>query len=169
MQHTQIRKIHICPHTLNSPYRCNYHYNTYSFSKGLIHRNSIIGHPETMLSIPFSLRYDSCLTCCASCEPGTGWEPCLSLRPSALPALRDSRAAGCEHYLQRPCCCLIINLAETVSSLAIFSMLDVCWEIFFFLALLLFWIFGTTSAKIFQANSETRHGKLEWLVHVKSF
>lgn len=32
---------------------------------------------------------------------------------------------------------------------------------FFFLALLLFWIFGMTSAKIFQAKSETKHGKLE--------
>lgn len=29
------------------------------------------------------------------------------------------------------------------------------------LALLLFWIFGMTSDKIFQANSEARHGKLE--------
>lgn len=42
-------------------------------------------------------------------------------------------------------------------------------DFFFFLALLLFWIFGVTSAKFFQANSETRHGKLEWFVHVKSF
>lgn len=37
------------------------------------------------------------------------------------------------------------------------------------LVLLPFWIFGMTSDKIFQANSEARHGKLEWFIHVKSF
>lgn len=113
-----------------------------------------------MLSFLFTPRYDLCLAHSIVR---------LSLQCSSLPTLRGSLAAGWEHYLLRPCCCLIINLAQTDPRLAIFSMLDVCWEAFFPLALLLFWIFGMTSAKIFQANSEARHEKLEWFIHVKSF
>lgn len=84
-------------------------------------------------------------------------------------SLRSSLAVGWEHYPLRPCCCLIINLAQAVPSLAIFFNAGCLLEDFFFLALLLFWIFGMTSAEILQAHSKTRHGKLEWFVHVKSF
>lgn len=132
MQHAQVRKIYICPHALNSIYRCIYHYNTYSFSKALIHRNSLIWCPEVMLPVPLNLRYAPCLTHSASCKPGAGGEPCLPLQRSSLPAPPGSSAAGWERYLLRPCGCLIINLAQTAPSLAIFFMLDVCWEIFFF-------------------------------------
>lgn len=76
-------------------------------------------------------------------------------------------AAGWQHYLPRPRCCLMRNLAQ-LPALATFSRLDVCCEVFFF-TLLPFGIFGMTSARFFfQANSETRHGKSEWFVHVKS-
>lgn len=76
-------------------------------------------------------------------------------------------AASWWRYLLRPHCCLIINLAQTASSFG--SLLHagcLLWD--FFLSLLPFWIFGMTSAQIFQASSETRHGKLEWFVHAKS-
>lgn len=56
----------------------------------------------------------------------------LSLQCSSLPMLRGSLAVGWEHYPLRPCCCLIINLAQTDPSLAIFSLLGVCWEAFLF-------------------------------------
>lgn len=122
-----------------------------------------------MLAIPFNLWYDPCLTHSTSRKPGTGQQPCFSPWRSSLPALRGSLAVGWEHYLLRPCCCLIINLAQTGPSLAIFSMLDVCCEIFFFpcfVAVLDFW---HDFSQNFQANSGTKHGKLEWFVHVKSF
>lgn len=56
-------------------------------------------------------------------------------------------AAGWQHYLPRPRCCLMRNLAQ-LPALATFSRLDVCCEVFFF-TLLPFGIFGMTSARFF--------------------
>lgn len=129
IQHTQVRKIYICPHALHSTNRCICHYNTYSFSKSNIHRNGLIWCPEIMLSFIFIPRYAHSIIR-------------LSPQCSSLPMLQGSLAVGWEHYPLRPCCCLIINLAQTDPSLAIFSMLGVCWEAFFspcFVAVLDFW------------------------------